>query len=120
MVSGYRVVQIRLLFELMLTPNHPLQGRQLAYVHVFTPLGPSSMCPHSQMYRVSKLVCGAGDQVQPLGMVVEVTSISQAIHLIPDYGPMIHPRLNAANCLDLCQNFWINCFLDKETYQAVY
>jgi hypothetical protein len=120
MVSGYRVVQIRLLFELMLTPNHPLQGRKLAYVHEFTPIGPLSMCPHSQMYRVSKMVHGVGDQAQPLGMVVEVASISRAIHLIPDYGSMIHRSLNAANCLDVCRNFWINCFLDKETYQAVY
>lgn len=120
MVSGYQVVQIRLLFELMLTQNHPLQGRQLAYVHVFTPIGPSSTCPDSQMYRVSKLVHKVGNQVQSVGMVVEVASISRAIHLIPDYGSTIHPSLNATNCLDVCQDFWINCFLDKETYQAVY
>jgi hypothetical protein len=70
------VAQIRLLYELNVSPNHPLQDQQLAYVHVFTPLSPSSMCPHSQMYRVSKMVHGVGDQVQPLGMVVEVASIA--------------------------------------------
>ena len=120
MVSGYRVAQIRLLFELKVAQNHPLQDQQLAYVHVFTPLGHSSMCPHSQMYQVSKMAHGVDNQAQPLGMVVEVASIARAVHLIPDYGSTVHPVLNAANCLDLCQTFWVNCFLDKETYQAVY
>ena len=114
------MAQTRLIYELKVAPNHPLQNRQLAYVHIFTPPGHLSMCPHSQMYRVSKVVRGVGDQAQPLGMVVEVASIARAVQLIPDYGCEIHPSLNAANCLDLCQTFWINCFLDKETYQAVY
>jgi hypothetical protein len=63
---------------------------------------------------------GADRDARPLGTVVDIASIARAIHLIPDYGAMVHPGLNAMNTLEFCQYFWINCFLDKETHQAVY
>ena len=80
----------------------------------------STMCPNSQLYKVSKEEYGRGGNRRPLGVVVELTSIARAIHLIPHYGPTVHKRLNSKNSLDLCRTFWVNSFLDKETYQAVY
>ena len=80
----------------------------------------SMMCPNSQLYKVSKEEYSRGGVRQPLGMVMELTSIAWAIHLILHYGHTIHKCLNSKNSLDLCQTFWVNSFLDKETYQAVY
>lgn len=115
---GYRVAQLRLIFQLEVDQKHPLFNRPLAYVHLFTPT--SNMCPNSQLYKVSKEEYRRGGNLQPLGVVVELTSIARAIHLIPHYGPAVHKSLNSKNSLDLCQTFWVNSFLDKETYQAVY
>ena len=115
---GYRVAQLRLIFQLEVDQEHPLFNRPLAYVHLFTPI--STMCPNSQLYKVSKEEHGRGRNRRPLGVVVELASISRAIHLIPHYGPAVHKDLNSRNSLDLCQTFWVNSFLDKETYQAVY
>ena len=78
------------------------------------------MCPNSQLYKVSKEEYIRGGNRQPLGVVVELTSIARAIHLVPHYGAAVHKQLNAQNSLDLCKTFWVNSFLDKETYQAVY
>ena len=115
---GYRVAQLRLIFQLKVDQKHPLFNHPLAYVHLFTPT--STMCPNSQLYKVSKEEYQRGRIRRPLRVVVELTSIARAIHLIPDYGPAVHTCLNSKNSLDLCQTFWVNSFLDKETYQAVY
>lgn len=118
LLLGYRVAQLRLIFQLEVDKKHPLFNRPLAYVHLFTMT--STACPNSQLYKVSKEECSRGGNRQPLGMVVELSSIARAIHLIPHYGPAVHKSLNSKNSLDLCQTFWVNSFLDKETYQAVY
>jgi hypothetical protein len=118
LLLGYRVAQLRLIFQLEVDQKHPLFNRPLAYVHLFTLT--STACPNSQLYKVSKEECGTGRNRRPLGVVVELTSIARAIHLIPHYGSAVHERLNSQNSLDLCQTFWVNSFLDKETYQAVY
>ena len=115
---GYRVAQLRLIFQLEVNQSHPLFNRPLAYVHLFTPT--SMVCPNSHLYKVSKEEYSKGGNRWPLGVVVELTSIARAIHLIPHYGPAVHKHLNSNNSLDLCQSFWLNSFLDKETYQAVY
>lgn len=115
---GYRVAQLRLIFQLEVDQKHPLFNRPLAYVHLFTLT--SAACPNSQLYKVSKEERSRGRNRQPLGVVVELTSIARPIHLIPHYGRAVHECLNSKNSLDLCQTFWVNSFLDKETYQAVY
>ena len=118
LLLGYRVAQLRLIFQLEVDQKHPLYNRPLAYVHLFTLT--STACPNSKLYKVSKEECSRGGTRRPLGAVVELTSIARAIHLIPHYGPAVHRCLNSNNSLDLCQTFWVNSFLDKETYQAVY
>ena len=118
LLLGYRVAQLRLIFQVEVDQKHPLFNRPLAYVHLFTMT--STLCPNLQLYRVSKEEYSTGRNQQPLGMVVELTSIAWAIHLIPHYSPAVHKSLNSKNSLDLCQEFWVNSFLDKETYQAVY
>lgn len=111
-------MQLRLIFQLMVDLHHPLYNRPLAYVHLFTE--PVSACPNSQLYKVSKMVHGDGQDLRPLGIVVDAASVARSIHLIPHYGTKVHKCLNAQNALELCESFWVNCFLDKETYQAVY
>ena len=118
LLLGYRVAQLRLIFQLEVDQKHPLFNCPLAYVHLFMPT--SMACPNPQLYKVSKEECSRGRNRQPLRVVVELTSIALAIHLIPHYGPAVHKCLNSKNSLDLCQTFWVNSFLDKETYQAVY
>ena len=66
------------------------------------------MCPNSQLYKVSKEEYSGGRVQQPLGMVVELTSIAQAIHFILHYGHTIHKCLKSENSLNLCQTFWVN------------
>ena len=118
LLLGYQVAQLCLLFQLEVDQKHPLSNRPLAYVHLF--MLTSMACPNSHLYKVSKEECSRGRNWQPLGVVVELTSIAWAIHLIPHYGPAIHECLNSKNSLNLCHTFWVNSFLDKETYQAVY
>jgi hypothetical protein len=55
-----------------------------------------------------------------LGGIVLLSSIRRLVQLIPIYGPRIDPALTMENSMDEAHSYYINSFLDKETYQSVW
>ena len=71
---GYCIVQLCLIFQLEVDKKHPLFDWPLPYLHLFTL--PSTICPNSQLYKVSKEEYIRGGNWQPLRVAVELTSIT--------------------------------------------
>jgi len=135
--EGLQVAQLKLIFSShILTTRgkenirfHPSdsRGKILAYVEWFSKAADK---PHGtmQMYGVSRM----HKDGRPRDGVIELRSIVQPCYLLPRFktqratdldikgkdGSMI--RIDGDNCLDLVDDFWINCFQDQMSYQTVF
>lgn len=88
----------------------------LAYVQWFSkPQVPEEVI---NMYRVQRSFLDG----RPDGDIVSVDSISRFVQLIPRFGSTIGKQspLTAQNSMDLCRDYYVNSFADKEIYQSVY
>jgi Plavaka transposase len=115
-IKGYRIGQVRLIFKPRLSLNHPLFDVPMAYVYWFSK--PSHTAERDiNMYKLQYL---RGAENVRTGGIVLLSSISRLIQMAPVYGPEANPRLSSENSMDLCQSYYVNSFMDKETYQAVW
>jgi hypothetical protein len=88
----------------------------MAYVQWFSkPQAPEEVI---NMYRVQRSFRDG----KPDGDIILVDSISRFVQLIPRFGPTIGKKtlLTAQNSMDMCKDYYVNSFADKEIYQAVY
>jgi hypothetical protein len=69
------------------------------------------------MYVVNRLKRASGIL---LGDVIDITTFVRPLHLVPKFGQEVDPALTQKNALSIAKNFYVNCFWDKEIYQAVY
>jgi hypothetical protein len=117
MTTGYRVAQVRLLFRPYLDDtSHPAHNRPLAYVQWFSrpkPAAEKDIC----MYVVSREDRPGRSR---RGDVIDMTSIARFVQLIPKFGSVASNHLTTENTMELCRDFWINSFADKEIYQSVW
>jgi Plavaka transposase len=113
---GYSVGQVRLIFKPRLPIHHPLHDLPMAYVYWFSKPSPRAE-RDINMYKLQYLR-GAGNA--RIGGIVVLSSISRLIQMVPVYGPQVNPQLSSDNSMDLCQSYYVNSFMDKETYQAVW
>lgn len=70
-----------------------------------------------QMYEVVRSL--RGDQTRK-GEIIELTEIWRPVQLIPKFGLMCPPEWTCDTAVEEAKSFFVNCFLDKETYQSVY
>lgn len=56
------------------------------------------------------------------GDVIELDAIVRSLHLVPKFPKSsdIPEEWKSENVLELCNSFYVNCFWEKEIYQAVY
>jgi hypothetical protein len=54
------------------------------------------------------------------GEVIPMESISRFVQLIPRFGPTAGSVLASENSMDICRDYYINAFADKEIYQSVW
>jgi hypothetical protein len=47
-------------------------------------------------------------------------SIARFVQLIPKFGPQIDPEVTSLTSMDICQDYYVNSFADKEIYQSVW
>jgi hypothetical protein len=113
---GYRVGQVRLIFKPRLPIHHPLHDIPMAYVYWFSNPSPTAE-RDINMYKL-QYMRGAGNA--RIGGIVLLSSVSRLIQMAPVYGPQVNPQLSSDNSMDLCQSYYVNSFMDKETYQAVW
>ena len=113
---GYRVVQVRLLFKVYLQDTmNPLRGKELAYVQHFSKPRPAAE-RDILMYQVSRQDRNGVRK----GGIIQMDSIARFVQLIPKFGQKAHVSLTSDNSMDICSDYWVNSFSDKEVYPAVY
>jgi hypothetical protein len=54
------------------------------------------------------------------GYVISMDSIARFVQLIPKFGPQIDPEVTSLTSMDICQDYYVNSFADKELYQSVW
>jgi len=67
-----------------------------------------------------KLAYIRGDDNIRKGGVVLLSSITRLVQMIPVYGGTVNKDLTAENSADRWRSYYLNSFMDKETYQAVW
>lgn len=70
-----------------------------------------------EMFRVIRKVSRDGERI---GGIIRLTDIWRPIQLIPVFGKKCDDRWDSNSAVELSKEFYVNCFWDKETYQAVY
>lgn len=96
--------------------SNKLHRQSLAYVQWFSKFKHTTE-DDINMYEVSR------DDTPGLprsGEVIFVESILRFVQLIPKFGPNVNALLNSENSADICRDFYVNSFADKEIYQAVW
>ncbi|KAI0749087.1 hypothetical protein C8Q74DRAFT_1212299 [Fomes fomentarius] len=121
-VHRFRVAQVRLVFTLpdkalpMLFPRLSPSARphHLAYVEWFTPF----TTPHVEhgLYRITRSTRNHAR----LASILPVEQLERSCHLYPDFGPIAPRHWTSATVLDDCPAFFVNSFLDRNTYKLLY
>ncbi|KAI0055548.1 hypothetical protein BV25DRAFT_1815428 [Artomyces pyxidatus] len=120
-VEGYRVAQVRVVFSLPIRarrsvfPEDEDAPRHMAYVEWFTPFQDAAEDNH-EMYRLTRMLKDG----RRVGSIIPVGNIRRSVHLFPRFGPVAPREWSSSNVLDLCDVFYVNCFLDRHTYITVY
>ncbi|KAG8798922.1 hypothetical protein FRC16_006244 [Serendipita sp. 398] len=115
-IAGYRIAQLRLIFMPRLPQTHPLYDVPLAYIYWFSHL-PSRTERNINMYQVH---CLRESDRSHIGEVIPLSSICRLVQLVPKFGNWANPELTKDNSMDVWKYYYLNSFMDKETYQAVW
>ncbi|KAG8800253.1 hypothetical protein FRC16_003303 [Serendipita sp. 398] len=91
-----------------------MDGAFLAYVQYFSRPKPTPE-KNINMYVVSR----EDRRGVRRGAIIPLDSIVRFVQLVPKFGATAHPILTAENSADVCRDFYVNSFADKEVYQAV-
>jgi hypothetical protein len=111
-------VQVRAIFEIpsrvtqnvFLSPNTMLP-KHLAYVEWFSPIPVTPGSNHG-LYRVNRLM----HHGRRRATIIPVNTILHSVHLFPIFGPLIPQEWNMFSVLELCNNFYVNPFSDRDNY----
>ena len=100
----------------MLSSSHVYPAVALfAYVQWFTPPRPSPE-KDINMYVVSRM----DENGVRRGDIIPMSSIARFVQLIPKYGSVAAPELTSKNSMDICRDYYVNSFADKQNYQFVW
>ncbi|KAJ7804028.1 hypothetical protein B0H14DRAFT_3113367 [Mycena olivaceomarginata] len=119
-VSGYRVVQIHVIFTLR---QHHLRHlflpgvvppTYLAYVEWFSPF--TTPEPDHLMYKVNRSLKDG----ERLVSIVPVGNIRRSVHLLPKFGPVAPAAWKSSTVLDQCKTFFVNSMTDRHIYATIF
>lgn len=111
------MAQIRLFFRLHLEDcKHGAHLKPFAYIQELSEPTPGTE-DDIRMYLVSRTE-RAGEHRK--GRVISIESIWRFVQLVPHFGPQADPQLNAYNSAEICRDFWVNQFGDKQMFQSTY
>ncbi|KAH8100281.1 hypothetical protein BXZ70DRAFT_938839 [Cristinia sonorae] len=117
-VKGYRVAQIRAVFLLSndacerLFPTGVDPFGPLAYVEWFSKF-PSTPHRDHKMFKVSRSFTSAGYRY---ASVIPIANIRRTVKLFPIFGPVAPREWTSGDVLEVCNNFYVDPFLDEHTY----
>jgi hypothetical protein len=107
-LDGLRVGQVRVIFNL--PPQFGSYLHPLAYVEWFTPLGTKDKV--TGMYSVSRSTRLGRRNAQ----VISATCIVRACHLVGKTGRDIDHSWTTENVLEEANTFWVNRYIDVDTF----
>ncbi|KAG0692558.1 hypothetical protein DFH29DRAFT_1084661 [Suillus ampliporus] len=108
--EGVRVAQVRIIFTLPRQFQVGTFSRALAYVKWFTPLREPD--PSSGLRQVSR----STRQLHRNAAVIHLDEIVRPCHLIPKLGPSVDPGWTSANVYEMAHDFYLNTYIDLETF----
>lgn len=79
-------------------------------VRVITPV------PDLEMFHVRRRRRSDG---KALGDIVPLDDVDQVIQLIPKFDSRVPRDMTCNNSLEICEEFYVNSFADKETFHAI-
>ncbi|KAG2137633.1 uncharacterized protein EDB93DRAFT_1322465 [Suillus bovinus] len=106
--AAVRVAQVRVLFRL--PRQFGVYLRPLAYVEWFTPFREPD---ESSGLR---LISRSTRHLRRNSAVIHVDEIIRPCHLIPKMGQLVNPTWTSANVYELASEFYLNPFIDLETF----
>lgn len=106
-----------MVFSLELPSDHPLHQRMMGFVYWYTSLEGESKEPDINMFKVSNLY---QQDRQRRGGIVPLQCIKRLLQLIPVFGDRLNRSWTVKNVMDLEIEYYINPFMDRESYQAVW
>jgi hypothetical protein len=109
-VLGVRVVQVRIIFTLPHQFQVGMYSQVLAYVKWFTPLWEPDLS--SSLCQVSHLA----HQLHQNAAVIHIDEVIHLCHLIPKMEPSVDPGWTSANIYEMANDFYLNTFIDLETF----
>ena len=107
-VTGYRVAQVHVIFAM---EEHLQWKKPLAYVQYFSPF--TEQRPNSDMYVVRRSYRAGKREAA----IILLDSIRCSCHLIPVFGSSVDPHWKSSNVLELCDSFFVNPYLNLDTFQ---
>ncbi|KAI0059399.1 hypothetical protein BV25DRAFT_1783583, partial [Artomyces pyxidatus] len=119
-VEGYRVAQVRVIFSLPIRarqavfPDDVDAPRHMAYVEWFSPF-PDAAEDNHEMYRLTRTLKDG----RRVASVIPVANIRRSVHLFPKFGPVAPREWTSSSVLELCDTFYLNCFVDRHTYITI-
>ncbi|KAG1853181.1 hypothetical protein DFJ58DRAFT_716523 [Suillus subalutaceus] len=101
-----------------------------AYIHCASALCFSSYCQErlapsymfstfrsqQHLLRMQALAC----QIFQPGSIIPLTAVTCAVELIPMYGSKMDRTINAANAMEICDEYYLNTFSDKEVFNTMH
>ncbi|KAG2079660.1 hypothetical protein BD769DRAFT_1561389 [Suillus cothurnatus] len=106
--AAVRVAQVRVIFKL--PRQFGVYSRPLAYIEWFTPFREADRT--TGLRQVSR----STRHLRRNGAVVHVDEIIRPCHLIPKMGQSVNPMWTSANVYELASEFYLNTFIDLETF----
>lgn len=107
---------------------HSTESDFLAYVQPFKPApgttshqqdGLKAHVPDDgvEMFRVVRSLHSNGKRK---GLIIKLTDIWRPVELIPRFGKKCPLHWTSSDAVELAEQFYVNCFSDKESYQSIY
>ncbi|KAG2066523.1 hypothetical protein BDR04DRAFT_1129984 [Suillus decipiens] len=107
-LDGAQVAQVHVIFTL--PHQFGTYSQALAYIEWFMPFREPD--PFSGLLQVSRLT----RRLHRNAAVIHVDKILHPCHLIPRIGQSINPRWTSANAYELATDFYLNTFIDLDTF----
>ncbi|KAG2116454.1 uncharacterized protein F5147DRAFT_743089 [Suillus discolor] len=103
------------------TLPHYLKDSPLLYVQYFQITATPTEDASAGMYRVKRIYHqdGTGRIFRP-GSIIPLTAVTCAVELIPMYGSKMDRMINATNAMEICDEYYLNTFSDKEVFNTMH
>ncbi len=127
-IQGHFVAQVRLIFQAkILNGNHQLP-KTFLYIECMKPAphtfvrqhdGTQAFVPDDRI-EMFHLIRATNRDESRHGMIISLQQVWRSVQLVPKFGSNCPEDWTCDTSLELAEHFYLNCFLDKETYQTVY